>query len=224
MKNNVFYSKKINLGKVDLDGTGKADYSASIELNLADEAVPKLSICGEIRKIGNRDFDCIGQCYEELQKAFPNSEKVARIVEIWKEYHLNDMSPECEHQRAEGWRELASESVEIITYRLKSEFCSLQRKIERESLEILQKEGTVTISEEDKKILSLPYSTKVPEVLGSEYYELDKKEYKTRGWIRYDEDSRGLLCKPCPVCGYKYGTAWKTRPIPAEIIAEIKTW
>ena len=224
MKNNVFYSKKINLGKVDLDGTGRADYSASIEITLSNTSNPILSICGYIHKIGNKNMGSFGQCYDDINKAFPNSEKVSRIVEIWKEYHLNDLSPECEHQRAEGWDELASESVEIVTYCLNSKTCSLQRKIERESLEILQKEGTVTISEEDKKILSLPYSTKVPEVLGSEYYELDKKEYKTRGWIRYDEDSRGLLCKPCPVCGYKYGTAWKTRPIPAEIIAEIKTW
>ena len=224
MKNNVFYSKKIELGKCDFEEVGNLNYSASIEITLSNENNPILSICGYIHKIGNKNMGSFGQCYDDINKAFPNSEKVARIVEIWKEYHLNDMSPECEHQRAEGWDELASESVEIITYRLKSEFCSLQRKIEKESLEKLQEEGIATISEEDKKILSLPYSTKVPEVLGSEYYELDKKEYKTRGWIRYDEDSRGLLCKPCPVCGYKYGTAWKTRPIPAEIIAEIKTW
>lgn len=27
-------------------------------------------------------------------------------------------------------------------------------------------------------------------------------------WEREEEHPRGLLCKPCPVCGYKYGSAW----------------
>jgi hypothetical protein len=34
------------------------------------------------------------------------------------------------------------------------------------------------------------------------------------GWVRPDEHPDGLLTKPCPVCGYRYGTEWKTQPIP----------
>ena len=29
---------------------------------------------------------------------------------------------------------------------------------------------------------------------------------------------------PCPVCGYRYGSAWVYEPIPEDIIAEIKSW
>lgn len=43
-------------------------------------------------------------------------------------------------------------------------------------------------------------------------------------WVRPDEHPDGLLGKPCPVCGYKYGTAWLTEPLPEEIIAEVKSW
>ncbi|MBK9272780.1 MAG: hypothetical protein IPM48_14440 [Saprospiraceae bacterium] len=34
------------------------------------------------------------------------------------------------------------------------------------------------------------------------------------GWDSYDEHPS----EPCPTCGYKYGTAWKTRRIPDRVI------
>ena len=42
------------------------------------------------------------------------------------------------------------------------------------------------------------------------------------GWVRPDEHPDGLMTKECPVCGYKYGTAWLKEDLPAEIIAEIE--
>jgi class 3 adenylate cyclase len=41
------------------------------------------------------------------------------------------------------------------------------------------------------------------------------------GWVRPDEHPDGLLTKPCPVCGYGYGTAWKHEQLPADIEAEV---
>lgn len=29
---------------------------------------------------------------------------------------------------------------------------------------------------------------------------------------------------PCPVCGYRFGSAWQYVPIPEEIITEIRSW
>lgn len=37
-------------------------------------------------------------------------------------------------------------------------------------------------------------------------------------WIREEEHPQGLLCKPCPVCGYKYGTSWLFEEIPTEVV------
>lgn len=34
------------------------------------------------------------------------------------------------------------------------------------------------------------------------------------GWLRESEHPEGLLCRPCPVCGYKYGTSWNFFEIP----------
>lgn len=36
-----------------------------------------------------------------------------------------------------------------------------------------------------------------------------------------DERDGGLLCKPCPVCGAKYGANWYHEPLPAEVLAEV---
>jgi hypothetical protein len=38
-------------------------------------------------------------------------------------------------------------------------------------------------------------------------------------WVRPEEHKGGLLGAPCPVCGYKYGTAWLKREFPAEVRA-----
>lgn len=43
-------------------------------------------------------------------------------------------------------------------------------------------------------------------------------------WVYRHEHPKGLLCEPCPVCGYKYGTAWLLEEIPADVIAEIESW
>lgn len=37
-------------------------------------------------------------------------------------------------------------------------------------------------------------------------------------WVRPDEHPDGLLTVPCPVCGYKFGTAWLTEEVPDEVL------
>jgi hypothetical protein len=36
------------------------------------------------------------------------------------------------------------------------------------------------------------------------------------------EHPEGLLCKPCPVCGYKYGSAWLCEKVPAKVVAWLR--
>lgn len=43
------------------------------------------------------------------------------------------------------------------------------------------------------------------------------------GWVRPDEHPEGLMGRACPTCGYEYGTAWLYEPVPAEVIAELRT-
>lgn len=50
------------------------------------------------------------------------------------------------------------------------------------------------------------------------------KEIKSKGWVYESEHPDGILNKPCPICGYKYGSSWNYFQIPEEdekIIMEI---
>lgn len=50
---------------------------------------------------------------------------------------------------------------------------------------------------------------------------LVRTETKAAGWLRPSDHPAGLLGKPCPVCGYKYGSEWRKEPLPAEVVAEL---
>lgn len=51
---------------------------------------------------------------------------------------------------------------------------------------------------------------------------LVRVEKKGANWLRPEEHPEGFLCKPCAVCGYKYGTKWLREEIPAEVVAELE--
>lgn len=149
--------------------------SITIKVDLEDDNGKKyLSITGEVTDLSVRsrydNFICGGQCYEEIAKMLPEDQKIQRIVEVWKKYHLNDMVPSCEHQRELGWDEIAKKLVQV----------------------------------------KRPWR--------------DKMESVALCWLHQKEHEEGILCKPCPVCGYKYGEAWNYMPIPKEIIEEIESW
>ena len=44
-------------------------------------------------------------------------------------------------------------------------------------------------------------------------------ETKTSGWVHPEEHPDGELTKPCPTCGYEYGTAWNKSEVPADVLA-----
>lgn len=48
-----------------------------------------------------------------------------------------------------------------------------------------------------------------------------RTETRNAGWVRHEEHPDGLLSKPCPVCGYKYGSAWRKEPLPADVVAAV---
>ena len=134
----------------------------------------RLSIHGVIgpKPNGNCWGSC-GQCQDEIRMGIPavgwTPEMLIKFCNIWDAWHLNDMRPYCEHQKALGWDELAREKVEICHH-------------------------------------------------SSSAWEPNTFEMIALGWLYPDEHPAGLLTKPCPVCGYKYGTEWKTEPVPQDVI------
>lgn len=50
--------------------------------------------------------DCKGRCgqiVEAVENTQPPASWAARLCEIWRRWHLNDMRAGCAHQRAAGW-------------------------------------------------------------------------------------------------------------------------
>lgn len=66
----------------------------NIEIKLEDkEKGLTLSITGHLKDSGGQNYDEIYNQYIVGNPKFPKKAKLARIIEIWKEYHLNDLTP-----------------------------------------------------------------------------------------------------------------------------------
>lgn len=195
----------------------------------------RLSISGVVGPQRNGDcYGSAGQCVDAIREGTPNDgwtkEMLEKLCNIWDEWHLNDMRAYCQHQKALAWREQAREEIILYHYRLTDEAHRSKQKAEREALNSLKEGRTFVPTKEQSFFANLPYGLDVYEELSGElaqYYEPKTPLYtgdkgfietKTRGWVGYDESDKGILCKPCPVCGYKYGTSWLKEDVPQEII------
>ena len=156
------------------------------------------------------------------------SDDLKRILDIWKEYHLNDMHAECIHQEEAGIRKLASQPLYKVEYTMTHDTIVKQRGVEDFIKKELTQNGTVALSQDQRELYTMKYSIKkfflnadeakenIPEG-----YKLREVEVTLRGHTSLSESEFGLLGKECPVCGYKYGHGWTYRPIPEEILTEL---
>lgn len=192
----------------------------------------ELSIVGVVGPLNSGNCrGSAGQCVDDIRAGEPfgswTSEMLEKLCDIWDEWHLNDMRPCCQHQKELGWDKKASEEVTIYHYTLKPEWISKKSEIKNGATERLVDGETVRLEDREQFIANLSYSYDSYEKLDSEYYAPKKPLYpgdkgfektKMLGWLRPDEHPDGILCRPCPVCGYKYGTAWLTEKVPEDVI------
>ena len=195
-----------------------------------DETKGRLSITGVVAptKDGNA-LGSVGQCVDEIRKGTPteewNKKMLNKFCDIWDKWHLNDMRPYCEHQRELGWDTLASEKVNIYHYTLTKEAEGKKKEAENRALEYLRNGITFIPTESEIYFSNLTIFKDGDSSEPPENYKLYKSimtnstyETKALGWLRPDEYPEGILTKPCPVCGYKYGTAWLKEEVPENII------
>ena len=208
-------------------------YNIYVEINYKDG---KLSIHGVGGPKSNGD--CIGSCGQnvsEVRSGDPKDnwtpEMITKLCDIWDRWHLNDMRPECEHQRALGWKEKARQKVKLYHWTITTEANTQKRAAENAAVKYLKDGKTFLPTREQIFFARLEYflttSTEtLPEKIAS-YYTPQKSLYpggqnhieeKTLGWLRPEEHPDGLLCRPCPVCGYKYGTSWLKEEVPKDVI------
>lgn len=221
--------KTFNFGKIDFENSGKKRNLVTVEIEYREENGKKVfSASADVWNNTHTDIICGGQCLDRIAP-YINDPIFTEILRLWKLYHLNDMHPECEHQAAAGWRQKAGEKVTLYHWRMTREAHAEQKAAEKAAIIALKCGEKFKPTIKQRFFANLEYSlttyTETPPADIAKYYEPKKPlfagdkghtETKTLGWLRETEHPEGLLSKACPVCGYKYGTAWKYFPIPEE--------
>ena len=195
-----------------------------IELKQGDKGLC-LSISGVIGP--TRGGDCKGPCgqiNDHIQPVFEyapgwDEHTLGQFLEIWNKWHLNDMKAACEHQE-ELWD--LCKVLSVTHYRWSSRFHDMRNKSQNGKLtpeqykdfkSIAPNVMLVTIENKQGKFPEL-----VQELLGDDWIEPKKPATQRANHTREDEHPEGILSKPCPVCGYKYGNDWLFRPLPADVV------
>ena len=189
----------------------------------------RLSICGVIGPMGNGDCKgSAGQCVDSIREGKPcdgwDEEMLARFCDIWDEWHLNDMHPECEHQRVLGWREQADEIIDQYHWWLNDR--KLRAVKDRIAQDVLDGR-TPELTDEERMAFNAPKwvvtaTNEPPEPKA--FYTTGRNPHERvrrgnawyKGNVLGENDPRGILCKPCPVCGYEYG--WQKVEVPQDVI------
>lgn len=212
--------KRFDFGCIDYEGRGKALNRVTVEMEYKEENGKKrFSVSASVWNSRRSDIVAGGQCLDTIAP-YITDPLYKEILRLWELYHLNDMHPECEHQAAAGWREKAAEKVTLYKFTMTTEAITEQNRTKSAVLRAAQDGETLRLSKEKRLILGLDYSIThhsetLPETI-AQYYKLKSTETKTLGWLRESEHPDGILCKPCPVCGYAYGSKWVYFPIPEE--------
>ncbi len=212
--------KRFNFGKIDYYGRGSRPNAVTVDIEYTEKDGKKVfTASGMIWNSTRSDCICGGQCLDTIAKYIKNP-TFKQIFRLWNLYHLNDMHPECEHQAAAGWREKAAEKVTLYKFTLTPETMIQARKLEEAAIEAAKQGKPFTTTPQERTILNLKYfydshSETLPETI-AQYYKLKSTETKALGWLRENEHPDGILCRPCPECGYKYGSSWVYFPIPED--------
>ena len=155
--------------------------------------------------------DCSGQIKDAIKEHLKEFKKehqktLKQIIKLWDKYHLNDLNPDCKHKINE---KLADKKIKIIKLRYTEEAKKLNK-----IRDFGYFKQFITVTEEGLK--NIP--SKLYELKTYTHSKNDAIEFKTARWVEYHPIFRpdGVLCKPCPKCGYKYGTSWNYEPIPKK--------
>ena len=208
------YKKTFTFGKIDYNGTGRKAYAVELEVSLKinREGLPVFTASGDVWNTMRTDIvqggQCIDSIWNEYHSQLKNRVLYMQIMELWTKWHLNDMNAGCKHQRAMHW---GDKQLTIATHQLIDSVWSKQRALESKAKEMLATTGKVTVNKRDQELLNLQWRIEGPEKLPAnlkKFYELKGTEQKASGWVEPSMHPEGVLTKPCPKCGYKYGTSW----------------
>lgn len=201
----------------------KAEYSADGRLSLTGVEGPK------------SNGDCLGNAGQiemhfnihECQFAPGwSAESVNRLFTIWHRWHLNDMRAHCEHQE-KLWPNMYKE-VELIHFKTTVAYYKLSKEAQAGKLDASAYEAFTELAKRMDVYTSIRARKFLDEdaqkLIDEGYLAVDRTEKKTLNWLYEYEHPEGVLCKPCPECGYKFGSKWLREEVPEEILQELRAF
>lgn len=212
----------------------------------------RLSISGVVGAKPNGDcWGSCGQCLDSVRdilseegvisKAW-DEPMIQKLIEVWREWHLNDMRPYCAHQKALGWDRLAKEELTLYHWTITHQAYDAQRGTIKRAKQAIKAGETFTPTYVDVVLANLEHeiTTEIDRLSAdiAEYYKPEKDsivvrkqhiETKIAGHVYWggvedtyctktNKHSKGLLCKPCPECGHEYGGKWQFEAVPDDVL------
>ena len=225
------FTKIIHPCTVDTGNKYRKDAYCKITINEKDEG-PVLSITGVVGPTPRGNAYSAGQCVDTIRGGTPTKmwdrEMLDKLCDIWKRWHLNDMRAGCEHQVGEAWD--ASRQVKVYKYKIGAELLNEQNRLKKNVEEKLSAGAVVQLKEPQLSLYNKPYFVKYYNSEPPAGYEKYGEETKpVSSLYPMDSDTKwgdkhplGILTKPCPVCGYKWGTSWLYEPLPEDVVEWLK--
>lgn len=223
------FTKIIHPCTVDTGNKYRKDAYCKITI---DDKGPVLSITGVVGPTPRGNAYSAGQCVDTIRGGTPTEmwsrEMLDKLCNIWERWHLNDMRAHCEHQVGEAWD--ASRQVTLYKYKMGAELLYEQNRLKKNVEEKLSAGAVVQLKEPQLSLYNKPYFVKCYNSKPPAGYEKYEEETKpVSSLYPMDSDTKwgdkhplGILTKPCPVCGYKWGNSWLYEPLPEDVIEWLK--
>lgn len=190
------------------------------------DTITVLHIVGVVGPRSNGDCYTCGQCGDELRHGIANegwtADSLYKLLDIWQRWHMNDMLPYCEHQR--DWD--GGKECKLYEYKMTDDTRKRRDALKESIHKMLMAGDSVQLSESQRTLLGSKYFVTTYKDSAPTGYELYKEHTKyARELYPMESDTKwgdkhpdGILTKPCPVCGYRWGSSWRAERVPAEVL------
>lgn len=151
-----------------------------------------------------------------------------KFLDIWHTWHLNNMKAGCEHMTGPGW-----DTGRELTLTPLGPGDAWHRERRR------AEDGVMTPAEyeqwqrdaagvhrywlDSKPSHESLWPEECKELIQRGYLKIEPAKTESAGWVHPSRHPEGILTKACPVCGYKYGSAWRRVEVPADVIAFLES-
>lgn len=225
------FEKIVNIGSQPEYYRNITDYPVQVfcKIKLKDK---KLSISGVAGPLKNGDATgSCGQIYDSLNitnfSTGWNKTKLKKFIEIWKRWHLNNMTAATAEMKKAGWDALALKEIFKYCYIQTNEVSRRRKELQGMATEYALKGEALILSDDDKRLLlsntsiniyayELPATPEFMEPWLDYQSKAHKIERKTLGWVNVEEHADGLLGRE--LNGKKYGHSWYFEEVPADIV------